>query len=210
MAERVIRDEQPRALFNCSRCPAFCCSVYERVKVTKRDIARLAKHFAVPFETARRRYTKDFEGERVLKRVPDTIFEETCAFLDQETRGCGIYHARPGVCRAYPTTRRCAYYDLLRFERRQQGDETVVPVVRLIFRATREVTVRDEDSSERILEWEGKPNGAASHSSAETRKSKGPSPRDQGEGPEGALQKGGNLKRPSPDSITPICGEEKA
>jgi uncharacterized protein len=156
MADRVIKDEQPRVTFNCSKCPAFCCSVYERIKVTKRDVNRLAKHFNTTYEAAERRYTREVEGERVLKRVEDVIFDRTCMFLNQETRGCSIYHARPAVCREFPTTRRCAYYDLLRFERKQQGDETVVPVVRLTFREVEQVTVSDEDSAERIYEW-GRP-----------------------------------------------------
>jgi uncharacterized protein len=156
MANQVIKDDQPRVHFDCNKCPAFCCSVYERVKVTWRDINRLAKYFGVPFETARERYTKDFEGERVLKRVEDDIFEETCLFLDQETRGCSIYHARPGVCREYPGRPRCAYYDLLRFERKQQDDATVVPVVRITFREVKKVEVSDEDSSETVWEWNGR------------------------------------------------------
>ena len=53
MADRVIKDEQPRVFFNCSKCPAFCCSVYERVEVTKRDLNRLARHFGVTPEVAR-------------------------------------------------------------------------------------------------------------------------------------------------------------
>ena len=153
MPERVIKDEQPRVYFDCSKCPAYCCSVYERVKVTKRDITRLAKHFGVTYEQARFRYTRLRDGERVLKRVEDTIFEETCAFLDQETRGCTIYHARPTVCRGYPGRSRCAYYDLLRFERQQQGDENVVPLVQISFREVSDVVVSDEDSSEEIYEW---------------------------------------------------------
>src|SRR3954451_10036832 len=153
MAERVIKDEQPRVYFDCSKCPAFCCSVYERVKVTKRDITRLAKHFGVTYEQARFRYTKLRDGERVLKRVEDVIFPETCAFLDQTTRGCTVYHARPAVCRGYPARSRCAYYDLLRFERQQQGDENVVPLVQLSFREVRDAVVSDEDSSEAIEEW---------------------------------------------------------
>jgi uncharacterized protein len=155
MADRVIKDDQPRVHFDCNKCPAFCCSVYERVKVTKRDILRLAKYLGVPFDIARERYTKDYEGERVLQRVEDEIFEETCVFLNRVTRGCSIYHARPGVCREYPGRSRCAYYDLLRFERQQQGDANVVPVVRITFREVKEADVSDEDSSETILEWEG-------------------------------------------------------
>lgn len=156
MGTPVIKDEQPRITFNCSKCPAYCCSVYERVKVTRRDITRLAKYFKVPFDEARQRYTTDFEGERVLKRVQDEIFDATCLFLDQATRGCSIYHGRPGVCREYPGRSRCAYYDLLKFERKQQGDETVVPVVRLTFRAVKTVAVSDEDSTEAIYEWDEK------------------------------------------------------
>jgi len=151
--ERVIKDEQPRVYFNCSKCPAFCCSIYERVKVTKRDITRLAKHFGVSFEAARARYTRDHDGERVLKRVDDEIFPETCIFLDQRTRGCTVYHARPGTCRGYPGRSRCAYYDLLQFERKQQDDENVVPIVTITFREVEEEVVSDEDSSERIQTW---------------------------------------------------------
>ena len=129
----TIKDSQPRVRFDCSKCPAFCCSVYERVQTNRRDVARLAKHFGLTFAQAQRRYTRVREGERVLKRVPDKVLGEACMFLDQTTRRCTIYDARPGTCRAYPETARCAYYDLLQFERRQQDDDTVVPVVRITF-----------------------------------------------------------------------------
>jgi Fe-S-cluster containining protein len=154
MTRRVIKDEQRRARFDCSKCPAYCCSVYERVKVTKRDIDRLAKHFGVTFEIARQRYTRDHEGERVLRRVADAIFPKACTFLDQETRGCSVYHARPSVCREYPGRPRCAYYDLLRFEREQQGDESVVPLVEITFREMKEVEVSGEGRTETIQEWQ--------------------------------------------------------
>jgi Fe-S-cluster containining protein len=134
MAAKTIKDDQPRIHFDCNKCPAFCCSIYERVSVTKRDITRLAKYFGVSYDQAKERYTKDFDGERVLKRVKDSIFDETCAFLDQNTRGCTIYHGRPEVCRAYPGLSRCTYYELLKYERRQQGDDSVIPVVKIIFR----------------------------------------------------------------------------
>ena len=129
----TVKDSQPRTLFDCGKCPAFCCSVYERVQTNRRDVARLARYFGISYAAAERRYTRLREGERVLKRVSDRVLGEACMFLDQETRRCTIYHARPGTCRAYPGTTRCAYYDLLQFERRQQGDDTVVPVVRITF-----------------------------------------------------------------------------
>ncbi|WP_230534149.1 YkgJ family cysteine cluster protein [Microvirga roseola] len=153
MAARVIKDDQPRVYFDCNKCPAFCCSIYERVVVTKRDINRLAKHFGLSFEEARDRYTTQFEDERVLKRVKDAIFERTCTFLDQKTRGCTIYHARPAVCRSYPGRSRCAYYDVLRFERVQQGDESVVPQITITFREVEEEVVDNAEGPEPIYEW---------------------------------------------------------
>ena len=153
---KTIRDDKPRVYFDCNKCPAFCCSVYDRVQVKTRDINRLAKHFNVSFETAKRRYTRinRESGERVLRRVKDSIFEETCMFLNQETRGCGIYHARPAVCREYPDRSRCAYYDLLQFERRQQADETVIPLIQITFHEVKEEKVKRDNGVEKVWEWE--------------------------------------------------------
>jgi Fe-S-cluster containining protein len=155
---KKITDEQPRVYFDCSKCPAFCCSIYERVQVSKRDLNRLARYFSVTPEQAEKRYTKidRSSGERVLRRKKDVIFEQACMFLDRETRGCTIYHARPGVCREYPDRTRCAYYDLLRFERIQQDDENVLPLIQITFREVEKKTVSDENSSEKIWEWDGK------------------------------------------------------
>src|SRR3712207_5471396 len=87
----TITDRQPRALFDCGKCPAFCCSVYERVQTNRRDVNRLAKFFGVSYEVAEKRYTRIVEGERVPKRVPDKVLAETCLFLDPDTRRCTIY-----------------------------------------------------------------------------------------------------------------------
>ncbi len=120
--------------FDCSKCPAYCCSVYERVQVTPRDIRRLAGHFGVTPQVAVARYTKLFGKERVLRRKADPVLGESCRFLDPKSRRCTIYHARPAVCREFPTTSRCAYYDLLKFERKQQDDPDVLPLVNITFR----------------------------------------------------------------------------
>ena len=150
---KQITDEQKRAYFDCSKCPAYCCSIYERVQVTRRDVNRLAKHFGISIETAERRYTRMHGPERVLRRKKDTIFEMACEFLDPVTRACTIYHARPNVCREYPARARCAYYDLLQFERGQQDDQGVVPLVQITFRKVKKRVVRDDDGGERIWEW---------------------------------------------------------
>jgi hypothetical protein len=150
---KKVTDEQPKVHFDCSKCPAYCCSVYERVTVSKRDIARLAKYFNLTVEQATKRHTKMHGDERVLRRAPDPIFGEACKFLDRETRGCTIYHARPAVCREYPARTRCAYYDLLKFERGQQGDENVLPLVQITFREVEKETLKGQNGTERVWEW---------------------------------------------------------
>ena len=153
---KKVTDEQPRVYFDCSKCPAFCCSIYDRVQVTKRDINRLAKYFGVSVEKATQRYTKLWGTERVLRRKKDVIFKEACQFLNPETRGCTIYHARPAVCREYPDRSRCAYYDVLQFERGQQDDPNVLPLVQITFRKTVKKTISDGNGSEKIWEWKSK------------------------------------------------------
>jgi Fe-S-cluster containining protein len=130
----IIAAPSKPSYYNCAKCPAYCCSIYERVQVTKRDINRLAKHFKIGVDAAIQRFTTTYNNERILRRKADPIFGKACRFLDPATRRCTIYFARPSVCREFPDRTRCAYYDLLQFERSQQGDETVVPLVQITFR----------------------------------------------------------------------------
>jgi len=130
----VSTNGKKKSYYDCVDCPAYCCSVYDRVQVTPRDIRRLANHFGVTEEVATSRYTKLWNKERVLRRKKDVLFKETCQFINTETRGCTIYDARPAVCREFPTTTRCAYYDLLSFEREQQDDPKVIPLVHITFK----------------------------------------------------------------------------
>lgn len=120
--------------YDCDKCIAYCCSIYDRVQVTARDIRRLAAHFGVLPEVASQRFTKLFGKERILRRKADRLFGQACVFLDQETRKCTIYDARPLTCREFPTTSRCAYYDLIEFEREQQNDPDVQPLVKITFK----------------------------------------------------------------------------
>ena len=124
--------EQPS--YDCGKCPAYCCSVYERVQVTPRDVNRLAKHFELDYETALVRFTRAYKDERILRRKADPVLGQSCTFLNPVTRRCKIYQARPLVCREYPDAKRCGYYDLLQFERQQQNDPDVLPLIRITFR----------------------------------------------------------------------------
>ena len=120
--------------YDCDKCVAYCCSIYDRVQVTPRDVRRLASHFRVTPEVATERFTKVYNDERILRRKADRLFGQACMFLDQETRKCTIYDARPSTCREFPTTTRCAYYDLIEFEREQQDDPDVIPLVKITFK----------------------------------------------------------------------------
>ena len=116
-----------RAYYHCDKCPAFCCT-YSEIEVTARDIERLARRFSLTAAQAEERFTKpDAKGKvRILRHRKDKVFDSTCMFLDQDKRRCTVYEARPGVCRKYPDSSRCGYYDFLRFEREQQGDPDLV------------------------------------------------------------------------------------
>lgn len=115
-----------RVLFNCSKCPAYCCS-YDRIEVTRRDMLKIAKHFGISYNQAEKRYTKIAFGSRVFRHKKDHIFKKVCQFLDSEKRRCTIYEARPAVCREYPDSLRCGYYDFLASERRRQDDPEFIP-----------------------------------------------------------------------------------
>jgi Fe-S-cluster containining protein len=113
--------------YDCSKCPAYCCS-YDNIGVSKRDIARLAKHFEIDAETAAKRFTKASSEGPVLRHQKDEVYGSVCMFLDTKTRRCTIYEARPGVCHEYPDRPRCGYYDFLKWERIQQGDDEFIPM----------------------------------------------------------------------------------
>jgi Fe-S-cluster containining protein len=113
-------------MYNCSKCPGYCCT-YKTIDVTKTDIARLAKHFGITFDQAQKRYTKRVSGIRSLRHQKDHVFKQACMFFDTNERRCTVYEARPGVCRRYPESRRCGYYDFLASERRRQADDEFIP-----------------------------------------------------------------------------------
>jgi len=125
----------PHSGYNCLKCIGYCCAIYERVAVSNTDLRRLARYFKVSVEEAEERYTTvhPVSGDRVLKRTADPIFGASCMFQHPEKRVCTIYEGRPSVCRQYPSTKRCVYYDMLQWERRQQGDHHFAPVVQITY-----------------------------------------------------------------------------
>ena len=78
-------------------------------------------------EAIERRQVRTTEkGKRVLRHQADDYFGSICRFLDAETRHCTVYKARPGICRDFPGTRRCGYWEFLKFERSSQEDPEYV------------------------------------------------------------------------------------
>jgi uncharacterized protein len=123
-----------KATYDCLNCIGICCSVYDRVRVGLRDIKRLGKHFGISNETASQRFTKMKKGERVLRRKRDPLLGETCIFHDLERRVCGIYDARPSICGVWPVhgDGSCVYYNLLEFQREEQDDSNIVPLIQIM------------------------------------------------------------------------------
>ena len=113
-------------MYNCAKCPGYCCS-YPLIQLTKRDVERLAKHFDLTWEEARKKFTKVETGAKyAMRRKADEHFGRICMFFDTEARRCTVYEARPKTWRVYPEAPRCGYYDFLKFEREQQDDPEYV------------------------------------------------------------------------------------
>jgi len=112
-----------RAKYSCLKCPGYCCS-YPEIEVTPRDIERLGRHFGLDYRAAEERFTKydPVEKVRLLRHRKDHVFDSTCMLFDQEKRRCTVYESRPAVCREYPDSPRCGYYEFLKFERAHQDD----------------------------------------------------------------------------------------
>src|ERR1700755_1382121 len=105
------------AKYDCSKCPGYCCS-YPLIQLTKRDVQRLATHFGLDWETARKKFTKvDPEAKYAMRRKTDVTFGKICQFFATDARRCTIYTARPSICREYPGGKTCGYYDFLVSER---------------------------------------------------------------------------------------------
>lgn len=114
--------------YSCKKCPAYCCS-YARIIVDADDLHRLGEHFGISRRAAERKFTKqgEEEGERVLRHRKDEHYGTVCRFLDRDSRRCTVYEARPQICRDFPGSVRCGYYDFLSFERRAQEDPDFIP-----------------------------------------------------------------------------------
>lgn len=118
--------------FNCDKCPGYCCS-HSRIAVSDNDIRRLANHFGLSEDDARKKLTYRYKtadiDEQLLRHHKDTVYKSVCHLFDRKLRRCTVYAARPYVCRKYPYGNTCGYYSFLKFERAHQDDDDFVPKV---------------------------------------------------------------------------------
>ena len=97
--------------YDCEKCPAYCCG-YPVIEATKTDIRRLARRFGMEPGAAREKFTER-ENNRVRKmrqQYDKKLGAPVCIFLDQKTRNCSVYEARPQICRDHPGDR-CEWHD---------------------------------------------------------------------------------------------------
>lgn len=103
-------------LYDCNRCVGYCCG-YPVIEAGKKDIRRLARHFNISADEAKEQFTEQ-ENNRVRKmkqRFDKKMNAPACIFLNQKTRNCSVYAARPQICRDYPGDR-CEWHDRNLFE----------------------------------------------------------------------------------------------
>jgi Fe-S-cluster containining protein len=96
-SDRILRRiaEGIQEQIDCTQC-ANCCRV-ATVKLSERDVERLARHFSIPAPEFLAQYTSDSEDEGVILRRTE---EAGCVFLDGNA--CTVYEARPDICQRFP------------------------------------------------------------------------------------------------------------
>jgi Fe-S-cluster containining protein len=125
----MAKKKKEKPSYDCAQCPGYCCT-YDEIPVTDKDLRRLAKHFDLTEKEAAKRFTKKGEeGDRVMRHKKDEFFESTCMFFDQKKRRCGVYEARMKICRRFPDDNYCGYFEFMMWERENQEDDELQPVV---------------------------------------------------------------------------------
>jgi Fe-S-cluster containining protein len=84
--------------FRCKRC-GICCHVADPIDIYPKDIRRLASHFNISIKEAIAEYTIIHPNEPDIRAFKAS---KPCRFYDETLGGCGIYQARPMVCRCSP------------------------------------------------------------------------------------------------------------
>ena len=96
-SDRILRRiaEEIEDQIDCTAC-ANCCKV-ATVKLSERDVERLARFLRMPAERLLAEYAMESDEEGLVLRRTE---EAGCVFLNG--RECAVYEARPDICRRFP------------------------------------------------------------------------------------------------------------
>ncbi len=96
-SDRILRRlaEEIEGQIDCTEC-ANCCKV-ATVKLSERDVDRLARHLRLSRERFLTGYCAESEEEGLILKRSE---ESGCVFLDGKE--CTIYEARPDICQRFP------------------------------------------------------------------------------------------------------------
>jgi len=85
--------------FSCSGCGDCCTGSPGYVWVNKQEISVMAETLGHSVEDFEKLYVRKIGIRKSLKELPGSY---DCVFLDEETRKCELYDARPRQCKTWP------------------------------------------------------------------------------------------------------------
>ncbi len=84
--------------FECTQCGDCCSGAPGYVWVNQEEIDALAALLGMESDVFEQKYTRRVGIRRTLVEFPNG----DCVFLDEQTRKCTVYDARPRQCRTWP------------------------------------------------------------------------------------------------------------
>lgn len=85
--------------FSCSGCGDCCTGTPGYVWVNREEIKEMAQAINQSVEDFEKIYIRKVGIRKSLRELPDSY---DCVFLDEETRKCQLYDARPRQCKTWP------------------------------------------------------------------------------------------------------------
>ena len=84
--------------FKCTQCGDCCSGEPGYVWVSEDEIEAIAQDMGLEVDAFERKFVREVGSDKSLVEYPDG----DCILLDQQTRKCMIYEARPIQCRTWP------------------------------------------------------------------------------------------------------------
>ena len=85
--------------FSCSGCGDCCTGTPGYVWVNQEEIATMAEFLGHSVDDFEKLYVRKIGIRKSLKELPVSY---DCVFLDDQTRKCELYDARPRQCKTWP------------------------------------------------------------------------------------------------------------